>query len=56
MRDKEGREKARIRRLSIAEAHRDGLKMKEIAERYGISVSRVSQILTRVRRDSENSS
>ncbi len=56
MRDKKGREEARIRRLSIAEARRDGLTLKEVAARYDISVVRVSQILARVKRDSENNS
>ncbi len=47
MRDAEGRREASIRRKAIAEARRDGLTMKEIGERYGITVGRVSQILKR---------
>ena len=53
MRDAKGREEARIRRLSIAEARRDGLTMEEVGERYGISTVRVYQILKRIREDAE---
>ena len=56
VRDAKGREEARIRRLSIAEARRDGLTMEEVGKRYGISVVRVYQILKRVKRDAEKNS
>jgi len=51
MRDTEGRREASIRRKAIAEARRDGLKLADIAKRYGITIGRVSQILKREQAD-----
>jgi DNA-directed RNA polymerase specialized sigma subunit len=38
--------------MAIAEARKDGLTLQQIADRYGISVPRVHQILAKVNAES----